>query len=77
MNKREAFYIGSVLKKHRMMKQMSQEELAYRSNLDRRSISELERNKQEPLFGTVISLADALEINPINFITEIINSHEK
>lgn len=74
MNKHEPVYIGDVLKRHRMAKQLSQEELAYRSSLDRKSVSELERNNQEPRMSTVLALASALEVDAIDFIKDIIDS---
>jgi transcriptional regulator with XRE-family HTH domain len=63
--------IGVPLRKLRKQKLLSQEDLADYSKLDRKYISNLERNSQSPTLGTIIKLATALEIKPSEFIKEI------
>lgn len=62
---------GEVLKQKRVRNSLSQEELAYLSNLDRTFISMLERGKRQPSLKTVFVLADALETLPSQLISEV------
>lgn len=64
-------YIGPTLKRLRKSKLLSQEDLAEYTNLDRKTISLLENNSQEPLLSTICSLAAGLEIDPSDLIREI------
>jgi transcriptional regulator with XRE-family HTH domain len=70
-------YIGIVLKRIRIEKCISQEEVAFRSSLNRTYISILERNLSKPSLGIIFALAAALEIKPSDFIREIEEYHEK
>ncbi|MCM3003659.1 helix-turn-helix domain-containing protein [Priestia koreensis] len=65
----EAF--GVILKKYRMKLELSQEELALRSELDRTYISLLERGKRKPTINTIFSLSKELSINPNKLIEEV------
>lgn len=65
----EAF--GQVLKELRKEKGLSQEELAHESGLDRTFISLLERGKRQPSLGTIISIANVLELTASEFIKNI------
>ena len=60
MNSAQAF--GKVLKKLRIERSMSQEQLGSRSNLDRTYISLLELGKRQPSLPTMIALARALSV---------------
>lgn len=62
---------GEVLKQIRVHNSISQEELAYLSNLDRTFISMLERGKRQPSLKTIFVLADALETLPSQLISEV------
>lgn len=62
---------GEVLKQKRVHNSISQEELAYLSNLDRTFISMLERGKRQPSLKTIFVLADALETLPSQLISEV------
>lgn len=64
-------YIGYTLKKLRKSMLLTQQELAFESGLDIRTICLLENNKQEPLLSTLCSLAEALEMEPSKFMKEI------
>jgi transcriptional regulator with XRE-family HTH domain len=63
--------VGTVLKRLRNTKGISQEELAYLSNLDRTYISMLERNTKQPTITTIFGLATALEMKPSELVKEI------
>lgn len=71
MNEIESITIGKVLKKLRLIKKLSQEELAARSSLDRTYISMLERNIKQPTITTIFLLSEALEIKPSEFVKEL------
>lgn len=53
---------GQVLKTIRKKQKMSQEKLAFQSNLDRTYISMLERGVHQPTLNTLLSLAEALNM---------------
>jgi transcriptional regulator with XRE-family HTH domain len=59
---------AKVLKSMRIMKKMSQEELAFRSELDRTYISMLERGIHQPTITTLFALSKALNIKPYEMI---------
>jgi len=67
----KAIYIGSVIRKLRKSKLMSQEDLAEESKLGLRTITAIEGNKQEPLLSTLYSLALGLDIDILDLVVEI------
>lgn len=71
MKVEEAF--GIVLKKERIDKNLSQEKLAFKSDLDRTTISLLERGKRKPTIETIFSLATSLNLKPSYLISETEN----
>lgn len=60
--------IGFVLYDLRIRKELSQEELANRSEVDRSYISEIERGLKTPSVAIVFRLCTALNIKPWEFI---------
>ncbi|SFB04797.1 MULTISPECIES: helix-turn-helix domain-containing protein [unclassified Bacillus (in: firmicutes)] len=74
--KRETIFIGTVLHRLRRQRLLSQEELAFRSGIERNYLSDLENDKSEPGLGVVFALAEALDINPEDFVA-MINKHIK
>lgn len=56
---------------------MSQEELAFQSNLDRTYISMLERGKCLPTISTLFSLCNALNIKASQMIQLVELDHEQ
>ncbi|WP_102273690.1 helix-turn-helix domain-containing protein [Cytobacillus massiliigabonensis] len=64
-------YIGPTLKRLRKAKLLTQEDLADNSTVHRKTISLLENNLQEPLLGTISSLAEGLAIDLSDFIKEV------
>lgn len=71
MAEKLTIHIGKTLRRLRKKMKFSQEELGFRSNLDRTYISLLERNKQEAGLGTIFSLAIGLEMKHSEFVKEI------
>lgn len=62
------FSFAKVLKSLRIKNKLNQEELAFRSNLDRTYISMLERGIHQPTLTTIFALAKALDIKPSDMI---------
>jgi transcriptional regulator with XRE-family HTH domain len=62
---------GRHLRKIREEKGFSQEELAFRSNLDRTYISLLERGKRRPTINTIFALAMPLDVIPSDMVKMI------
>ncbi|WP_153733304.1 helix-turn-helix domain-containing protein [Sporosarcina obsidiansis] len=59
---------GNVLRKVRLEKSLSQEELAHLCELDRTYISLLERGKRKPTINTIFALATGLNVLPSNLV---------
>jgi len=68
LNELENITIGAVLRRLRKSMKFSQEELAFKSGLDRTYISMLERNIKQPTITTIFLLADGLEMKPSKFV---------
>lgn len=62
---------GKCLKDLRNQNAISQESLAFLSDLDRTYISLLERGLRNPSVGTLFKLAKALNISPAYIIEEV------
>lgn len=62
---------ASVLKKLRVQKGLSQEELAFKANLHRTYISQLERGLKSPTLNTISILAEVLDISLTQFVKSI------
>lgn len=62
---------GIVLHRHRTNLQLSQEEVAFQSGLDRTYISLLERGQRRPTINTLFSLAGTLKVRPTQLIEEV------
>jgi len=62
---------GNRVKRLRINKGLSQEELAYLADLHRTQISLIERGKRCPRLDTIFKLAKALEVNPIKLIKNL------
>lgn len=69
METNEAF--ASVLRKFRIQKGLSQEDLALKANLHRTYISQLERGLKSPTLNTMKLLAGVLEISLTEFVKAI------
>jgi transcriptional regulator with XRE-family HTH domain len=62
--------IGDNLKRQRIRKALTQEELARRAGLTTASVARIERNETEPRMSTLRKLAKALEVDPAEFVEE-------
>lgn len=62
MEPRERFAVN--LRRARLKKGISQEELGFRCDLHRTEVSLLERGGREPRLGTIVKLAGALDTTP-------------
>ena len=69
MNIENAF--ATVLKDLRTEKNISQENLAFLSGLDRTYISLLERGKRQPTLKSLFSISKALDITLVEFTTAL------
>jgi transcriptional regulator with XRE-family HTH domain len=61
---------GRVLRERRKLQGISQEELAYRTDVDRTYPSLLERGLRTPTLGVLLAFAQALDTKPEQLITE-------
>jgi transcriptional regulator with XRE-family HTH domain len=66
---REQF--GRILRKCRMTRGLTQEELAFRAGMSVPYLSDLERGHWNPSLAMVVDLARALEIHPAELLTEL------
>lgn len=62
---------GKVLKQVRKEKKISQEQLAFDSNLDRSYISKLETGVYQPSISTIFALSEVLGIKPYNLVERV------
>jgi transcriptional regulator with XRE-family HTH domain len=62
MEPRERFAVN--LRKARLAKGISQEELGFQCSLHRTEVSLLERGGREPRLGTIVKLCGALDVRP-------------
>jgi transcriptional regulator with XRE-family HTH domain len=61
---------GEVLRRHRSAKDISQEELAFLSGVDRTFVSRLERGIRQPSITTVIGIGQALGVSAADLVRE-------
>jgi transcriptional regulator with XRE-family HTH domain len=62
--------IGDNLKRQRVRKALTQEELARKAGLTTASVARIERNETEPRMSTLRKLAKALDIDPAELVGE-------
>ena len=62
---------GRSLRKRRLAKLFTQENLGLESNLSRAYISDLEMGKKDPSLFTIFKLATALQLKPSKLIAEV------
>lgn len=62
---------GKVLRKHRKIANLSQEQLALLCDLDRTYIGLLERAQRQPSITTIFTICEVLNIKPHVLIEEI------
>lgn len=68
---------GTVLRARRLALALSQEELAFRAEIDRTFVSMLERGLRMPSLGTILSLARALELSGAQLIHLVEQENEQ
>ena len=61
---------GEVLRRHRSEKNISQEELAFLSGVDRTFVSRLERGIRQPTITTLIGIGQALGVPAADLVRE-------
>ena len=69
--KRNADMFGPMLRRVRMERGLTQEELADAAGLHRTEISLLERNRRKPLLETVVAISRGLEMTPAELLHEV------
>jgi len=62
--------IGDNLKRQRIRKALTQEELAQQAGLTTASVARIERNETEPRMSTLRKLAKALDLDPAELVGE-------
>jgi transcriptional regulator with XRE-family HTH domain len=67
----ETIEIGTLLAKLRRVRQLSQEEVAFKCRLSRKTLSNLERNEHFPNILTFGKYAKALDMLPSELLKEI------
>ena len=65
---------GDILKRHRILANLSQEELAFRAGVDRTYVSRLERGVRQPTITTLIGLGAALRVSAAELVRETENA---
>ena len=66
-NQKELTCLGIVIKKYRVDKLLSQEQLGFIAGLDRTYISGLERGVRNPSFLILLRIIKACNITPLDF----------
>ena len=61
---------GEVLRRYRSDRNISQEELAHRADVDRTFVSRLERGVRQPTITTLIGLGQALGVSAADLVQE-------
>ena len=69
-------HFGEVLKVQRKVRKITQAKLAAKVKLDKTYISMLERGLRKPSLEVTINLAKALEIPPIEIVSEVMSLSE-
>lgn len=67
---RELILIGHNVRKYRKLAKMTQENLAEKTGLDRKFLSEVENAKKNLTVGTLVKIAAALEIKVRDLFSE-------
>ena len=66
--------VGEVVRRHRAAKGLSQFDLAAMVNMERTYISMLERGINQPTLSVFLSLAEALSLDPQQFLREVLTT---
>jgi transcriptional regulator with XRE-family HTH domain len=68
---------GGVLQQRRARLHISQEELAFRADVDRTFVSRLERGLRQPTITTLLAIGQALDISAADLVREVEESLKK
>ncbi len=68
--------IGKIVKEERTKQNISQLTLGLAIGNDSAYICKIENNKKEPSLRTIIKIANALNISPLDFLEKIISETE-
>lgn len=60
--------LASVIRQLRLKRGITQEELAFDSNVTVSALSRIERGLSSPVFTTLVKLADALDVTPAELV---------
>jgi transcriptional regulator with XRE-family HTH domain len=74
-NTRYLFHIGPALTKVRKQARLTQDELAFRSKINRSHLSKLEQNGSRPTLDTIIKLGIGLDM-PLNEFVKALNDEK-
>lgn len=61
---------GDRVRELRLVKSMSQEELAFKAAIHRNYLGGIERGERNPCLNNIVSIADALDISPAEFFSK-------
>jgi transcriptional regulator with XRE-family HTH domain len=64
----DAVKIGRRLRTERTRRFLTQEQLAQKAGISQKQLSKIENDEVEPRFSTILSLADALGVEPEIFL---------
>jgi transcriptional regulator with XRE-family HTH domain len=64
----DAVKIGRRLRAERTRRFLTQEQLAQKAGISQKQLSKIENNEVEPRFSTILSLAEALGVEPEIFL---------
>ena len=67
--------LGDVMRRHRLAAGLSQERLGFRADVDRTSVSNIERDRKSPTVDTLIHLCRAMNARPSEILAEIEDSY--
>lgn len=67
---------GNVLKELRAKADISQEQLALQSGLDRTHVSKMERGLRQPTLASIVQLSDTLNIRPDRLVRLAMERYE-
>lgn len=67
----ESLGIGQVIENLRRRRRLTQEQLAEKADFDRKTLSNIERDKAVPSFATILNIALALDMTLAEFSKEI------
>lgn len=67
--------LGDVIRRHRLAAGLSQERLGLHADVDRTSVSNIERDLKSPTVDTLIRLCRAMNARPSEILAEIEDSY--